>query len=154
MWGRTRVFPQCVVSWVESFCRVVCSGLARQSRTGLRYLLTIALVPTGLTLVNVCLVKVFLSRSVGIAPSLPPPPQFLLETQESIAFLRSLYVVGYPEESIAFLRSLYVAGYPEESIPFLRLLVVPSSSSPLFWVGIGPMSVLSMLSPLFTERQW
>ena len=73
MWGRTRVFPMCVVSWVESFCRVVCSGLARQSRTGLRYLLTIALAPTGLTLVNVCLVKVFLSRSVGIAP---PPPHF------------------------------------------------------------------------------
>ena len=41
-----------------------------------------------------------------------------------------------------------MAGYPEEFITFLRLLVVASSSSPLFLVGVGPMSLLSMLSPL------
>ena len=57
-------------------------------------------------------------------------------------------MTDYPEESITFLRSSYVAGYPEESIPFLRLLVGASSSSPLFSVGVGPMSVLSMLSSL------
>ena len=57
-------------------------------------------------------------------------------------------MTDYPEESITFLRSSYVADYLEESITFLRLLVGASSSSPLFSVGVGPMSVLSMLSPL------
>ena len=48
--------------------------------------------------------------------------------------------------------SLHVVGYPEESIIILRLVVVASSRLTLFSVGVGLMSVLSMLSPLSTER--
>ena len=48
--------------------------------------------------------------------------------------------------------SLHVAGYPEESITSLRLVVMASSRLPLVSVGVGLMSVLSMLSPLSTER--
>ena len=81
-----------------------------------------------------------------------PPPQFYLGVRESVTFLRSLYLASYPEESITFLRSLYVAGYPKESITFL-LVVVASSSSPLFSVMVGPMSVLSMLSPLLRSAK-
>ena len=62
-------FPPCVVSWVGSFGRIVCGSLEKQSRTGLRYLLTITLAPTGL--VNV-LYRCYPRRSAGIAP--PPPP--------------------------------------------------------------------------------
>ena len=157
---------------MDSFCRVVCGGLERQSGIGLRYLLIITLVPTGL--VNVCPVKIlFSSRSAGIAP----PPKLLLGARESITFLRSLYVIDYPEESITFLRSLCVAGYPEESytflrslsvagyteesitflrslsvagypeesITFLRLLGVASSSSPLFsgWPNVCTVKTVS-----------
>ena len=48
--------------------------------------------------------------------------------------------------------SLHVAGHPEESITFLRLMVVASSGLFLVSVGVGLMLVLSMLSPLSTER--
>ena len=48
--------------------------------------------------------------------------------------------------------SLHVVGYPEESIIILRLVVAASSRLTLFSVGVGLMSVLSMLSPLSTER--
>ena len=118
----------------------MCGGLERQSGTGLRYLLTITLALVG-------------------DPGIYHFPTFFVRGRLSRGiyhFLRSLYVAGYPEDSVTFLRSLYEAGYLEESITitFLRWLVEAFSSSPLFSVGVGPMSVLSMLSPLLPERQW
>ena len=109
-------------------------GLERQSRTGLRYLLTITLAPTGL--VNVCPAKVlFSSRSTGIVP---PPSPILVGARESITSLRSLYVAGYLEGSITFLRSLYVAGYPGESITFLRSLYVAGyPEEPITFLLVG-----------------
>ena len=48
--------------------------------------------------------------------------------------------------------SLHVAGHPEESIILLRLIAVASYRLGLVSVGVGLMSVLSMLSPLPMER--
>ena len=48
--------------------------------------------------------------------------------------------------------SLHVAGHFEESITFLRLVAAASFRLPLVLVGVGPMSVLSVLSLLSTER--
>ena len=70
-----------------------------------------------------------------------PPPSttthFWLGARESVTFLRSLYVAGYPEDCITSLRSLCVAGNPEESITFLRSLVLASSRPPLFSAGLA-----------------
>ena len=51
--------------------------------------------------------------------------------------------------------SLHVVGYPEESITFLRLVGVASSRLSLVSVGVGLMSVLSMLfhgTPMIGRR--
>ena len=72
----------------------------------------------------------------GRGYSAPPPPFF----------------VGSPGCDWDCVLSLYVAGYLEESFTFLRPVVVVSSRLSLVSVGIGLMSVLSMLSPLSTER--
>ena len=122
------VWVTCVVSWVGSFCRVVCGGLESQSGTGLRYLLTITLAPTGL--VNVCPVQVlFSSRGTGIAP-LP----------------LSNFSWGPGNLSLSYVLCTWPA--IPRNLSLLYLLVVASSSSPLFSVTVGPMSFLSMLSPL------
>ena len=94
----------------------------------LRYLLTITLSPTGL--VNVCPVKVlFSSKSTGIGP--PPSP----------------ILVGGPR--IYHFPMFYVRGRLSGVIyHFSTCWWWRSSSSPLFSVTGGPMSVLSMLSSL------
>ena len=106
----------------------MCGGLERQLGAGLRYLLTITLAPIGL--VNVCPVNVlFSSRSTGIAP--PPLPNF-----------------SWGSENLSLSYVLCTWPAIPRNLSLFYLLVVASSSSPLFSVTVGPMSVLSMLSPL------
>ena len=77
----------------------------------------------------------FPSRSAGISP--PPPHPFF---------------VGGPGFDWGCVLFLHVAGHPEKSITLLRLMVVASSRLFLIPVGVGLMSVLSMLSPLSAKR--
>ena len=132
-----------------SFCRVVCGDLERQSRTGLRYLLTIILDPTGL--LNVCPVTVlFSSRSVGIAPA----P--LLNFTWGSGNLRHSYVLctwpAIPRNLSLFYVLCTWPAIPR-NLSLFYLLVVASSSSPLFSVMVGPMSVLSMLRPFLRSAK-
>ena len=78
----------------------------------------------------------FPSRSVGIAP--PPLPLF--------------FFVGGSGCDWGCVLSLHVASHPEEPFTFLRLMVVATSILLLVSEGVGLMPVLSMLSPLSTER--
>ena len=48
--------------------------------------------------------------------------------------------------------SLHVVGHPEESITFLRLMVAVSSKLFLVSEGIGLIPVISVHSPLYSER--
>ena len=90
------------------------------------------LAPT--VLVYVRTVQVIISsRRVGIASPAP-------------------FFIGSPGCDWTCVLSLHVAGHPEESIILLRLIVVASYRLGLVSVGVGLMSVLSMLSPLPTER--
>ena len=64
----------------------------------------------------------------------------------------SPFFVGGPGCDWDCVLSLHVAGHPEEFITLLRLMVVASSRLFLVSVEVSLMSVLSMLSPLSTER--
>ena len=116
-------------------------GLERQSRT--RFALPVRhhepmSYPTlsSTELVYVCTVQVlFPSKRVGIAP---PPHLF--------------FCIGGPACDWDCVLSMHVAGHPEESITLLRLIVMASSRLLLNLERAGLMPMLSMLSPLSTER--
>ena len=122
----------------------MCGHLERQSGTGLCYLLTIALAPTGL--VNVCPVTVlFWSRSVGIAPA-----PLLNFTWGSGNLSLSYVLCTWPAipRNLSFFYVLCTWPAIPRNLSLFYLLVVASSSSPLVSVTVGPISVLSMLRPL------
>ena len=119
-----------------------CTGVISSRRVAIAPL-PISLYCTGVILVEACgyspppislyCTGVILVEKRGHSP-LPPP-----------------YFVGGPDCEWDCVLSLHVVGYPDKSITFLRLVVVASSRLPLVSVGVGLMSVLSMLSPLSRE---
>ena len=138
---------------MRSFCRDVCNGLGRQSRTRFalpaRHDKSISCRTLALTeFVCVCTVRVlFPSRRVGIAP----PPHFLV-LYRCYSARRSAGIAPTPPP-IFFdwdcVLSLHVAAQPEESITLRLMMVAPSR---LLLVPEGSLiPVLSMLGPLSTE---
>ena len=115
-----------------------------QAGTGLHYPLTLTLAPTGLA--SVCTVKALLSsRSAGIAP--PPRISILLSSRSAdIAPPSHNFCWRSGKLSLFFVLCTWAA--IPRNLSLFYLLAVASSSSPLFWVMVGPMSVPSMLSPL------